>query len=111
MSQSMWKARAEGKGLSFVVVNAVASDDVFRGDMGRIRQILFNLIGNAVKFTDRGRIEVKVDRIQREDGKPFLRFEVKDTGIGLSAEQRAKLFQPFTQASGRLASSGVGMTL
>lgn len=66
-----------------------------KGDPDRIRQILLNLIGNALKFTDQGQIDVRVRLLSAFDKKQRLIFEVKDTGIGISEENRSKLFQPF----------------
>lgn len=69
-----------------------------RGDPVRLRQVLSNLISNAVKFTERGSVAVQVRRIGETAGQHQLRFEVRDTGIGISAEGRSRLFQAFSQA-------------
>lgn len=69
-----------------------------RGDPVRLRQVLGNLISNAVKFTERGSVAVQVRRIGETAGQHLLRFEVRDTGIGISAEGRSRLFQAFSQA-------------
>jgi signal transduction histidine kinase len=85
-----------------------------RADVTRLRQVLFNLLGNAAKFTDRGTIRVAVSR---EDGAEpeALTFRVTDTGIGLTAEQQARLFQPFTQAepvtARRYGGTGLGLAI
>ncbi|MES2032645.1 MAG: ATP-binding protein [Pseudomonadota bacterium] len=83
-------------------------------DPVRLRQILFNLIGNAVKFTLSGGVEVRLLRVHR-DGAPRLRFEVADTGVGISQEARATLFQRFHQADGsttrRFGGSGLGLAI
>lgn len=69
-------------------------------DPTRIRQILLNLLGNAFKFTQKGRVSLRVHRVPDADGETVrLRFEVSDTGVGLGAEQQARLFRPF--GSGR----------
>jgi signal transduction histidine kinase len=85
-----------------------------RADVTRLRQILFNLLGNAAKFTDGGRITLVVSG----DGAPsadVLVFRVTDTGIGLTSEQQARLFQPFTQAepvtSRRYGGTGLGLAI
>ncbi|MFP5441129.1 MAG: ATP-binding protein [Gammaproteobacteria bacterium] len=85
------------------------------GDPTRIRQVLLNLIGNAVKFTERGRIEVHVGRTLGNDGTPRLRVEVRDTGIGLSPAEQQNLFSLFTQASPdvsrRFGGTGLGLSI
>ncbi len=85
-----------------------------RADVTRLRQILFNLLGNAAKFTDQGRVALVVAR----DGSPdadVLVFRVTDTGIGLTPEQQTRLFQPFTQAepvtSRRYGGTGLGLAI
>jgi signal transduction histidine kinase/DNA-binding response OmpR family regulator len=83
------------------------------GDPGRVRQILFNLIGNAVKFTPSGRVRLRVERTGPEGG--FLSLAVEDTGIGMSREQVQSLFQPFVQAdsstSRRFGGTGLGLAI
>ncbi len=83
------------------------------GDPGRLRQILLNLIGNAVKFTKNGAIALKVSRQGGDDNRPLLRFEVIDNGPGIAPAIRPKLFQKFTQADSSIARSfgGTGLGL
>jgi len=71
---------------------------VVRGDLIRLRQILLNLLSNAVKFTSRGKIEVRAELVEAAIAEIELRFTVSDSGLGMTPEQQAKLFQPFTQA-------------
>ena len=71
-----------------------------RGDPGRLRQVLINFVGNAIKFTERGEVVVTVSLENETDRDALLRFEVKATGIGISADAQARLFQPFSQADG-----------
>ena len=83
-------------------------------DRTRLRQILVNLIGNAVKFTHEGEVSVSVSRVENA-GKPWLRFSVQDTGIGISADRLSRLFKPFSQADStttrRYGGSGLGLAI
>ena len=80
-----------------------------RGDAGRLRQVLVNLVGNAIKFTERGEVVVAVT----EKPGDLVRIDVKDTGVGVSREARARIFEPFVQADGSITRryGGVGMGL
>lgn len=84
-------------------------------DPVRLRQILNNFVSNALKFTTQGHIEVTADLIDRADGEDRVRFSVKDTGIGISAENQKQLFQAFSQADGdssrRASGTGLGLTI
>jgi signal transduction histidine kinase/AmiR/NasT family two-component response regulator len=91
-----------------------------RSDPHRIRQILLNLLGNALKFTEQGEVSVLIERIDgaiTESGQPecLLRFVVKDSGIGIDAEAQARLFRPFSQADGsttrRFGGTGLGLAV
>src|SRR5258707_1982638 len=73
-----------------------------RGDITKGRQIRFNLLSNACKFTDHGTIALNVDQIKVE-GKNWIQFQVSDTGIGISAKQKENLFQEFAQADASIA--------
>ncbi len=89
---------ATSKGLAFDVEVAPAVPDRLRGDAGRFRQVLLNLTTNAVKFTDHGRVSVVAEAERAEADAVAIRFQIRDTGIGISEKDRAKLFQPFSQA-------------
>jgi two-component system sensor histidine kinase RpfC len=85
------------------------------GDAGHLQQVLLNLAGNAVKFTDHGSVTLDVSRVSADPVKPRLRFTVIDTGIGISASSRARLFEAFEQAdatlSRRYGGTGLGTTI
>ncbi|MFM8609922.1 MAG: ATP-binding protein [Burkholderiaceae bacterium] len=85
------------------------------GDSMRLRQVLINLMGNAIKFTAHGHVTLSVDALATHDGQQRLRFAVTDTGIGLSAEQQQRIFESFSQAEAstarRYGGSGLGLTI
>jgi len=89
---------AEHKGLDIALVLDPAVRLAVRGDPVRLRQILSNLMVNAIKFTERGGIQVHVRRMGETNAQHLLRFEVRDTGIGIDADQQERLFSAFTQA-------------
>ena len=108
-------ARAAAKRLkfrTFVVPDVIRT---LRGDSHRIRQVLLNLVGNAIKFTDRGEIVLTIMQPERKDGRVTLRFLVTDTGIGIAPAVQQLLFTPFTQADGtttrKYGGSGLGLAV
>jgi two-component system, sensor histidine kinase and response regulator len=90
--------KAHDKGLEFLIHVAPAIPDQLLGDPLRLGQILTNFVNNAIKFTERGEIGLDIDLLERTGEKVQLKFSVRDTGIGMTREQAAKLFQPFSQA-------------
>ncbi|MBS0381208.1 MAG: response regulator [Proteobacteria bacterium] len=106
---------AEAKGLAMRAVVDPDVRPVVRGDPMRIRQILTNLMGNAIKFTQRGGVSVRVSKRNDSATQHELLFAVRDTGIGLAADAAARLFQPFTQADAsvtrRYGGTGLGLTI
>ena len=103
---------AEGKGLEMGALLQIEGPQHVRGDPGRLRQVLVNLTGNAVKFTDSGRVEIRVTGPQEGDR---YRFEVSDTGIGIAAQDQAGLFQAFHQVDNssarRFGGTGLGLAI
>ncbi len=85
------------------------------GDPARINQVLLNLMGNAVKFTDRGQIDVDVSILKRDEDRTLVKFSVTDTGIGLDEQEKKMLFTPFTQAdestTRKYGGTGLGLTI
>ncbi|MDQ3302653.1 MAG: response regulator [Actinomycetota bacterium] len=90
--------RAHGKGLEIASLVESRTPTALRGDPGRIRQILINLLGNAVKFAEEGEVVLRVGLVEETVDAAIVRFEVTDTGIGMTDEQQSRLFQSFTQA-------------
>ena len=109
------RAKATEKGLALGAAIDPGIAQNFIGDPTRVRQVLVNLIGNALKFTDKGSVAVSARYVPDADGSPAVRVEVKDTGIGISAEAQQSLFQSFTQADGtitrRFGGTGLGLAI
>ena len=106
---------AHRKGLELLCHIPADVPDCFVGDSGRLRQILMNLIGNAVKFTERGEVLVRVGRDGEDERGIFLRFMVRDTGIGIPADKIQAIFEPFKQVDGsttrKYGGTGLGLSI
>jgi signal transduction histidine kinase/DNA-binding NarL/FixJ family response regulator/streptogramin lyase len=108
------RIRAEQKGLQFVLDAARDLPEGVRADERRLRQVLLNLLDNAVKFTEHGKVVLQVNKLSADSSEARLRFEVADTGVGMSPEQLSKIFQPFVQVSEmhyRAAGMGLGLAI
>jgi signal transduction histidine kinase/CheY-like chemotaxis protein/HPt (histidine-containing phosphotransfer) domain-containing protein len=112
---SLLGMKTEEKGLELLFVESPQVPAALVGDPSRLRQVLLNLGNNAAKFTERGEVIVTIDVLERDDASVLLRFEVRDTGIGMSAEDQQRLFQPFAQAdastSRRYGGTGLGLAI
>lgn len=106
---------ADAKGISLEFRSTLPEGAILRTDPVRLRQILLNLAGNAVKFTQSGGVTIEVDAGPNASGTPRTRFRVTDTGIGIDAENLARIFEPFTQADGstarRYGGTGLGLSI
>ncbi|HEY6226773.1 MAG TPA: response regulator [Verrucomicrobiae bacterium] len=107
------RARAKKIELASLVQKEVATS--LRGDPGRFRQVLLNLVGNAIKFTQEGEVFVNVTAVEDSEKETLLRVEVNDTGIGIPREAQARLFEAFTQADSsttrRYGGTGLGLAI
>ena len=107
--------KAHEKGLEFLADVPAAVPQGLRGDPLRLGQILTNLVNNAVKFTERGEIRLRAELLEQTGDRVKLRFSVRDTGAGMTPEQAARLFQPFTQAdmstTRKHGGTGLGLTI
>jgi PAS domain S-box-containing protein len=107
--------RAHAKGLELVCFIDEKVPDRLRGDAGRIRQILMNLAGNAIKFTREGEVVVRLDCKEEREARAVVRFSISDTGIGIAPEAVRALFQPFSQAdesiNRKYGGTGLGLAI
>ena len=110
-----FRPQAVAKGLGLDAEIEAGSSDALLGDPTRVRQIVFNLLSNALKFTERGRVRVSIGTVPLGGGKTRARLAVSDTGVGLSSEQLARLFQPFVQADSsttrQFGGTGLGLSI
>ncbi len=112
---NVFKPHANVKQIDLVIDMPEDLDYWFKGDRGRIRQILMNLIGNAVKFTETGQVEVKLFISDADEQRKNIRFEIHDTGIGIASDKLGILFDSFAQADASITSkyggSGLGLAI
>ena len=110
---ALMQGRARERGIDLAVGLGDDLPGVVRGDQRKLSQVLLNLLGNAIKFTDHGSVTLTVARA--DDGSAQIRFEVRDTGPGIAQEEQAQLFQPFYQApstrAGRHGGTGLGLAI
>ncbi len=113
--QSLMRVRADAKGLYFKVDHVGRIPETIETDPGRLRQILINLIGNAIKFTERGGVRLMMCLVDDEGAEPMMHFDVIDTGIGMDPDQETKVFNPFTQAdetmTRKFGGTGLGLSI
>jgi two-component system, sensor histidine kinase and response regulator len=106
---------AHEKGLELVSFVEPGTPTAVRGDPFRLRQVLTNILGNAIKFTEEGEVTLRAELVEDAPESVTVRFEVSDTGIGMSEEQRSNLFNPFTQADAsttrRYGGTGLGLAI
>jgi PAS domain S-box-containing protein len=111
----MLSIKAQEKQLQLSYETPTSVPSLLRGDPGRLRQVLVNLIGNAIKFTERGSVSVRVELAGEREGEVALRFEVADTGVGIPSARVHALFSPFVQADGsttrRHGGTGLGLAI
>lgn len=112
---NLFSARVEEKQLAFAIETDSALPNELVGDSLRIRQVLSNLVGNAIKFTESGRVGLQLKMLEVRQSMIRIRFSVSDSGIGISQEDQAKLFQPFSQAdesiTRRFGGTGLGLAI
>jgi len=112
---SLMRERAKAKGLPLKLEYVGPVPETIQTDPTRLRQIFVNLVSNAIKFTEAGEVKVRVRLIDRDSAEPKLKCEVVDTGLGMDAEQVARLFQPFQQADAsttrKFGGTGLGLAI
>ncbi|MDD9950607.1 MAG: ATP-binding protein, partial [Zetaproteobacteria bacterium] len=113
--RSSIEAQATAKGIALITEDNLPQDTTLRGDPTRISQVLFNLVGNAVKFTPQGQVTIRAHASHTSTGLMALTLAVEDSGIGIAADKVGQLFNAFSQADGsitrKFGGSGLGLTI
>lgn len=113
--RSMLALEAQRKGVQLAIHCTAHTPQLLVGDKHHLEEVLTNLVGNAVKFTEQGHVVIAVDAVARKADSVRLRFEVTDTGIGISAEAQTRIFERFTQADetiiDRFGGTGLGLAI
>jgi signal transduction histidine kinase len=111
----LFRSRGESKGLDIHYRRGSGLPPVLRGDPVRLRQVILNLMDNAMKFTEQGYVELRIDCARKDSQVALIRFLVKDTGIGMNETTKGKLFQKFSQGDSslnrRFGGSGLGLAI
>jgi len=111
----MFAPETEQKGIEFAIQIEPDVNQYMIGDEGRLRQVIINLVSNAVKFTENGEVVVQIKRLKQAGGKPGLEVAIRDTGIGMNQEQIDRLFKPFSQADSsttrQYGGTGLGLAI
>ena len=110
-----FKVNAQDKGIRLIVDSGEYQDEMCVGDKGRILQVLFNLVGNALKFTQKGEVAIALSRSENDEHQPMLTFTVRDSGIGISDSALERIFDPFQQADSsttrEFGGTGLGLSI
>jgi len=111
---ALMRPKATEKSLEFKVIKGNSLPAEIRSDPTRLQQCLINLVGNAIKFTEKGRVYINVS-LEDEDNRPYIRFDVEDTGIGIAKDKQDAIFDSFTQADGsttrKYGGTGLGLAI
>lgn len=114
-TMALFALRAKEKGLNLKTEIAPDVPLLLKGDAARLRQIITNLVSNAIKFTEKGSVALRISKDKEDEQQTTLRFQVHDSGIGIAAEKLEAIFQPFTQADNtttrRYGGTGLGLTI
>ena len=112
---NLFSEQASSKGISFRIEVDQRLNNSIKGDVHRLRQILFNLIGNAVKFTEIGSVVVRIESLREDPQSALIRFSVADTGMGITPAEQSQIFEAFRQADGsitrRFGGTGLGLPI